>query len=237
MRLSEILESKLSFMDAKKFLKNIEFGQGGMQEIANDNTWLVEACQNEFQRKYGNNVSVYRALTLTGDVRSDKIVSTTLDWGVAYKIMEMAPGVVFGDNKSMQLSHAILHYRINPDHVRIYVPYALEYVKKTVGKRSNHSIEDRNGDKVKISSIYDFLKDGGEQEVVADVSGLRPKIIEFKTSVKHIPKRKVFYDVMSGKLSRNNISEYVENEKKFYSGFFDEEIVMKYIDEIIKWKS
>jgi len=161
-------------------MQDIEQGMGRIRTIAAQHPWLVQACQDIARQELGSEFSVFRALSIPENkpIRPETVVSTTLDWNIAWKIASNAPGVVFqGDNTMHGISHVLLHYRIRPENIVIWVDHALHFVKQAIGKRTNHRIEDRHGELIKIQKVLDFLEEAPEKEIIADVTGLTPKVL------------------------------------------------------------
>ena len=85
----------------------------------------------------------------------------------------------------------------------------MSFVKQAIGKRSNHSIEGRRGRMMKIQSIYDFLEDSDEAEMIMNLSSYNPKIVKFGRTIKEREKSFLFQDFMNGRVS-GDPTEYMK---------------------------
>lgn len=199
MRIEDFLtEAKLSFADAKKMLQHVDTARGQAVEVARDNPWLTERSQQAARERLGATFSVYRAVTLTGDLRPERVVSTSLDWQVAWNIADDAPGMIWHGDKTLTTTTALLHYRLTPERVVLWLPEVMAEVRTAVGKRANHSIEDRYGNPKRIEQVLRFLDANDEQEIIADVSGLTPKVLRFGRSVRERERLHLLHDVLRG---------------------------------------
>lgn len=231
--LLEASKQKLSFDDAKAFIADLEQARGRIPELARTYPWLVGYCQEAAQDRLGSTFSVFRGLTLTSDLRGDKIASTSLNWRVAYDIIEGSPGMIMHGNRTYTPTKAILHYRITPAHVVMWIPVALDFVKQSVGKRTNHSIEDRYGEPMKIAKVLQAIEQMDEQEIVADLNGLTPKVVQFDTSLIGNEKLEVFREFMRGNIDMSDVEGWCE---KNYIRFIDPDDVLELCAEYAKWK-
>jgi hypothetical protein len=128
MRLDKLFED-LKFQDAKRFIQDLEYQTGQISEIAESEPWLREISQKDIAAQHGNEISVFRALTLREKLRPETIVSTSLDIKTCTDILISSPDFSFRTSKTFR--KIILHYRIPVNRVVIWVPSALEHVKKS----------------------------------------------------------------------------------------------------------
>lgn len=181
-----VKDLKIPFNDTKLILQDIEQSKKRILKVAERNPWLIDASRKIIKSKFPSNFTVYRALAITNksELRKDKQVSTTLSLSVALNIASDFPGIVFNDEHTLSLNRYILKYKIDYSNVLIYVPGILHFLKASVGKRGNYYIEDRWGDRVRISEILRFIEEEDEQEIIADVSNISPKYISIPPSIK-----------------------------------------------------
>ncbi len=171
--------NKLSFSDAKEIISDIDHAKGRIKEVAARHPWLVQLCQEAAAKQLGAQFSVYRAVSLLGKLNPDTIASTSLDWKVCWGILEQTPGMIFHGDKTLMPKPTLLHYRISPKNVVLWIPFAMQFVRQAIGKRANHGVEDRYGTRIKIQTVLDAMVENDEKEIIADLHGLRPKILSF----------------------------------------------------------
>ena len=191
MRLTEI--EKLSFPDAKEIVTDLEHSKGRVKDVAARNSWLVQMCQQAIREKFGENFSVYRGVILLDnqELKNDSVASTSLSIEVVLHILGNKEGIYWTGShmghRYMQLHQTnkmvFLHYRMTPDRVVLWIPYILPIIRAAVGKRINHGVENRYGGKYKIEQILQWIEKWNEQEVVANLSGLQPKVLPFDSNV------------------------------------------------------
>lgn len=174
---TNISEARITFAHAKEILLDIEQSKGRILEIIKLNPWLVEESKKDAVAKYGNSFNVYRALTLTGPLNKENIVSTTPKIFVASSILIKSPVIIFHKNDMIKTEKIILKYKITSNNIIAYVPTLLKYVKETVGKKTNRKIEDRYGTKISIEKILELTNKLDEEEIIADVSNLTPVVL------------------------------------------------------------
>jgi hypothetical protein len=171
---------RLTFADAKEFVADLETGRGRIAEVIARNPWLREECQQAARKALGGRFAVYRAVSPTEGLRPDKVASTSLDPKVPISMLISAPGIIFtkgfGDGAVIPKKR-LLRYDITPEQVVCWVPHVIETVKAALGSRINQSFEDRYGGRVKMSKFLATHADQDEQEIVADLHGLKPKMI------------------------------------------------------------
>jgi len=94
----------------------------------------------------------------------------------------------------------MLHHRIAPEQVVMWVPFAIEHVKAALPKRLNYPIGGRRGEKRKIIDVPEWHGDDGEQEVTADLAGVRPVgVLGFETRMRGVGRLHGFRSFMGGK--------------------------------------
>jgi len=236
MKMREIMnlvEEKLSFDQAKSFLADLEQSKGRIAQLGLDNPWLIGYCQEAARDRLGASFSVFRGLTLTEGLRGDKIASTSLDWRVAYDIIDGSPGLIMHGRKTMTTKKALLHYKIAPENIVMWVPVALDFVKQSVGKRTNHSIEDRYGEKVRIAKLLQAIEEMDEQEIVADLNGLKPNVLTFETNLIGNEKLALFREFMNGRVDLSDVAGW---RKANHIKFISDEDVAKLCAEYEAWK-
>jgi hypothetical protein len=232
--LIEASQHRLSFADAKSFLTDLEHAKGRIAQIARENPWLIGYCQEAAQDRLGASFSVFRGLTLTHDLRADAVASTSLNWEVAYDIIDTSPGMVFTKGKTLISKKALLHYKITPANIVMWIPVALEFVKQGIGKRTNHNIEDRYGEKRQIAKLLRAVEEMDEQEIVADLNGLTPKVIMFESNLIGGEKKAVFREFMRGTL---DLSDPAGWAKKNRISFLDEDEIAELAVEYQRWRA
>jgi hypothetical protein len=200
MRLYEL--DKMKFNHAKEFLQDIDQGRGRIKEFISEYPWLVEHCRKKAIEELGNEISVYRGVTLYKPLRKEAIVSTTLDWQVAYGIIDSSPGVIFSHNETIVTKKALLRYKISPNDIMIWIDAALPFVKAAIGKRENYRIENRYSELVRIRSVLEFLDKNPEREIIANVGQLSPRVLEFESHMDGRTKMAMFREFMDGKKSK-----------------------------------
>jgi hypothetical protein len=171
---------RLSFADAKEFLSDIEHSHGRILDLVTRRPWLKQFCQDAARQNLGSEISVFRGFVAYEPLRGDEIASTSTNWKVAFTLMTNGPGIIFHGNKTISTTKHLLHYRIKPENVVCWIPAAMEFVRQAVGTKTNVGIEDRWGERTKIAEIYEFLEKEPEDEIIADLRGLRPKILNAK---------------------------------------------------------
>ena len=180
---------RLSFDDAKLILQDIEFGQGRIADVARRNPWLIEESQTTLRERHGDTVSLYRAVSVGKGLRPEAVVSTSLSVGVCLYILLMAAGDV-GDGEGgwVYNTRTLLHYRVPVGKVLVSLDAVMPHVERSVGLRLNHRIigrtgrdTDEFGEPWTIRRVLECYEETDEQEVIADVSGLKPAVLAFRS--------------------------------------------------------
>lgn len=179
MRFDEIISeaakpARLSFGDAKQIVADLDTGRGRIADVARRNPWLREMCVATAKRELGQRIIVYRAISVTDQLRPDAIASTTLDPKVAVSILMDAPGMIWHGNKTILPTRTLLRYEISPEDVVVWVPAILPAVRDVIGARGNHTVEDRYGERIRIADVLSKHASLDEKEIVADLSARTP---------------------------------------------------------------
>jgi hypothetical protein len=109
----------------------------------------------------------------------------------------------------------LLHYKIPKKKVLAYVPVLIQYVKAILSGKIK-TVADRSGGRLNVSAIYDAAKK--ENEVIADVSGLKPVVLSFDQTVDGRMDLAMVQDVRNGKYK--NPKQYYDFLKQTHSGWY-----------------
>lgn len=210
----------LTLKSAKILLSHLESARGQIAEFLALNPWLVGLCQEAAREHLGGSFSVYRAVTVTDTLRAEAIASTTLDWRVAYRILDEAPSVVWHGSEMLKASQVLLHYRLSPEQVALWVPVALDFVRTAVAGKEKNRVQTRDGT-MRIEAVLAAIDRLDEQEIIADLTGLRPDVLEFEGSVRGGEVRDLFRHFMAGSLPVPVTGEWLVRQHMRFVGVED----------------
>jgi hypothetical protein len=181
MRLFEIARAeKLTKAEARSVFQEIETGRGGIAVLAAKKPFLSRLSRDALADR-GPGLRLFRAVAVYDALKPDAVVSTTLDWRVAHGIGADFP-LLMGHGSWSPAVH-LLRYDVPLDRVVGYLPVLVTLALETLGPgAADQKITDRFGDRTPIQRCLDMAR--REQEVVADLSGLRPEVLAFEFHVK-----------------------------------------------------
>jgi len=180
---------RLSMADGMMIVREIETGRGGIAKLVQRKSFLKELSQDKLRREHGDVVPLFRVLALPEDkeLRAESIVSTSTDWHVAVSMGDSQPGLAITRDKWLAVNTVLLRYDTPVEQCLADVNMLLELAIESLGgmdRIGNQNIIGRNG-AIPISVI---IEEGmKEDEVIADVSGLKPVVLNFPS---HISGRK-----------------------------------------------
>lgn len=185
MKLLTLLEAtaRLSMANAIDIVREIETGRGGIAELVGRKPALTEMSQEKLRAEYGDVVPLFRAITVPEgkEIRDEGIVSTSTDWNVAFHMGRDHAGVVMTRDSFLTMRTVLLRYDTPIERCLADVNMLLEMVVDSLGgfeRIGSQRIRGRrSGDGIEVSHIIqEGLK---EDEVIADVSGIEPVILDF----------------------------------------------------------
>ena len=198
---------------AKKVLESIVGNNKGsnlISDLVDKNPLLRKLSQDYLRNKHGDTITVYRSLGLTGDLRTEKIVSTTDDANVAINMNNDIPDLIT-KNDFISPKRSLLRYDIPIENVRAYVPYLLDISSDVIKNLNQKTVVDRKtGRKILIEEILHAGQK--ESEVVADLSGISPsQVLDMGTGrVIDAKKFEIIRSIKSGTFNPSNIKESSE---------------------------
>jgi hypothetical protein len=198
--LNEAPKTALSSRHARALISHLEAARGQLADVVRLNPWLVGVCQSAATEKLGASFPVFRAITATSELRPDEIASTSLDWRVAMRILDDAPGMVWHGGKTLTTTSVLRRYVIDPSKVVLWMPVAVEFAKDAVRGAEHRGVPNRHGTTTSIAKILASFDELDEQEIVADLTGLTPQEISFGGDVRGRELAAVFSATMAGDL-------------------------------------
>ena len=176
---------RLSLADVRYLASQLRHKTGlGLPALLEKHPWIKDYSQETVREIYGDRFRVWRYLTVTEgkEIRPEGVVPTTGNPAWALYEIAVAPqaywkGPVFA-SEFVELEHAMLRYEITPERVLVYVPAIIHIAMDTFGEtlRKWKSIPGMSLNKVFTRILYE----NQEEEIVADVSGLTPEIMDFR---------------------------------------------------------
>lgn len=182
MRLCEIARAeRLTKTEALTVFREIETGRGGIAALAVKKPFIRRLSRDALADR-GPVLRLFRAVAVyDGSRRPDAIVSTTLDWRVAHRIGSDFPLLIGGDTQPPRIH--LLRYDVSADRIVAYLPLLVNLALQALGTgAATGTIPTRDGDRVSLRHCVDFAR--REQEVVADLSDLRPEVLSFESHAK-----------------------------------------------------
>jgi hypothetical protein len=226
--------NRLSLKSAKLLISHLESARGQLGEVLRLNPWLVGISQEAAREHLGARFSVYRAVTVTDSLRADAIASTSLDWQVAFRILDEAPGVVWHGSNMIRTKEVLLHYEIDPAHVVLWVPVVLDFVHAAVQGKEKRRIEARDGSQVSIESVLASIADLNEQEIVADLTGLKPQVLDFDNTAAGGEVKDLFRVFMTGSVPQTVTAEWLTAQ---HYRLLSPESAREHLDRFRAWKA
>ena len=183
MKLLTFLEAtnRLSMNDAIDIVREIETGRGGIAELMKKKPALMEMSQAKLRSEHGDVVPLFRVLSVPegNEIRDESIVSTSTDWQVAFHMGRNHAGVVMTPTAFMTMRTVLLRYDTPVEQCLADVNMLLEMVVSALGgfeRIGNQNIRGRSGPIAVAHIIKEGMK---EDEVIADVSGIEPVVLDF----------------------------------------------------------
>ena len=217
----------ISKKDAIEIVREIETGRGGIGELAKRKPALMQMSQENLRREHGDVVPLFRVLGIPEDqeMRPEGIVSTTTDWKVAHKMGRDQPGVIMGRDKTTSIHTVLVRYDVPVEKCLADVNMLLEMVVEKLGgfdAIGNKGIRSRrSGDSVPVAYI---IQEGmKEDEVIADVTGLKPVVLRFGSHVSGQKEMGMLHGMEAGEF--NSPEEYMQHriDTKFSGEYFPPE--------------
>lgn len=179
---------RLSLADVRYLASQLRHKTGlGLPVLLEKHPWIKDYSQEVVQEIYGDAFPVWRYLTVTKDQKIDPegIVPTTGNpiWALG-EIYSAAgaywKGPAFA-SEFVTLEHAMLRYEITPERVVVYVPAVIHIAMDTFGEtlqkwKATHGEYGMSLEKVFTKILYE----NQEEEIVADLSGLTPEVMDFR---------------------------------------------------------
>lgn len=224
MRYADILTERLNQRDALLVMKEIETGRGGIADLVQRRPQLRDESQSHLQQTYGNTLTLYRAVAVIDDLRTDKVVSMTTDFDVAFNMMKNFP-VLMGHDKFITNKPHMLRYTVPISNVVAHVPTLIDMAMSNVNHERN--IMGRAG---KVSLGYLAQEGKKEDEVIVDAGGLKPKAIGFTQDDNGINDMMIFKHMKDGHMNMTGqqMIDFIKGERRNW--FPDEEQVKKFDD-------
>jgi hypothetical protein len=211
-RLKPILieASRLSKVDAKNILADIETGKGRIVKIMEKKPELKAQMTDGLPNK----IEGWRAVAAMGSLRSEKVVSLSTNFDVVFGMGSNFPSIM--SSKGIQSPKVtLLHYKIPKSKVLAYVPVLIKYARAVLADKIK-TVAGRDGGRINVSAIYDAAN--SESEIIADVSGLKPKVIAFDQTSNGRIDLAMVQDIRKKKYK--NPKQYFDYLKKSMSGWY-----------------
>ena len=190
---------KFSAKNVRGLASELETGRGGLARMADEVPGLVEASQQGIMSRVGEEFPAFRAISPTGNLRPDKIASTTLDPAIAAKIARDFPALI-GLEKIIPPRPLLRRYDVPAHQVRADVPTLIKAARDQQAKTVlRGKIDTRDGSRMNIEDILDAVED--EQEVVANLSGLIPKEVKLASNTGAVNRPSRALDVIQGRFT------------------------------------
>jgi hypothetical protein len=195
---------------AKKVLESIVGNNKGsnlISDLVDKNPLLRKLSQDYLRNKHGDTITVYRSLGLTGDLRTEKIVSTTDDANVAINMNNDIFDLIT-KNDFISPKRTLLRYDIPIENVKAYVPYLLDISSDVIKSMKEKTVASGgSGRRIPIDEILDAGK--RESEVVADLGGISPsQVLDMGTGSGK--KFEIIRSIKSGNFDPSNIKEVAD---------------------------
>jgi hypothetical protein len=180
---------KLPLKDVRYFAGQLVHSYGGLAALAEKHPWIREYSQDVVREVYGDQLHAWRYLTLKPEqkIEPENVVSLTGNPGWITLAIGTSPGVYWSfspgshDTTMIAVEHAILKYRLTPDRVIFYVPAIMDAARDMYGDSLKRWLADTSRrSPMSISKVFGRIAEIGEEEIVADVSGLKPETLNFR---------------------------------------------------------
>jgi hypothetical protein len=176
---------KLSLQDVRLIAHHVPYGGIGVAALAEKHPWIREYSQEAIREIYGDQFPAWKWETLP--VHADRwvgaigVVTTnprrmwaeivndrTFSWGLTMKTVDR--------------EQVVMRYELTPERVIVYMPALIQVAMDMFGDSLKHWKADRGVSlhKVFIRSLYEHE----EENIVADLRGLTPSIMDFRIGKK-----------------------------------------------------
>lgn len=180
---------KLPLKDVRYLADQLIHSYGGLAELAQKHPWIKEYSQEVVREVYGDEFNAWRYITLRGKtkIEPEKIVSLTGNPAWIFYATSTAPGMYWAtdpltrENTMIAVEHAILKYRLPVERVIFYVPAIIDVAIDTFGDSlGKWIVRPERRSPMSIRKVFNTILDDREEEIVADVTGLEPEVIDFR---------------------------------------------------------
>jgi hypothetical protein len=175
----------ISAADARLFVEELETGRGRLAQLAERYPALREESQRVLATMCGSPVlPLFRHIQLRNDeptkIRPEQVTSLTASPQYALGLAIDAPGMVMTSEAFISMVPALMRYDVPVERVLLYVPVvADDLTRERTAALGRMKIRTRRGGSMTGTEIVREVLRRKEHEVVADVSGLSPSVVEF----------------------------------------------------------
>jgi hypothetical protein len=167
------MDGRLTRADALDVVRDIETGRGRIAALARKRAWIRRAARELLEEGHGDRLVLWRAVSAVGGLRPDAAVSTSLDPGVAFGIAADFP-LLLGGDRTVVPRPVVLRYEVPVALALAHVPSLYRAAAAVLGEGAR--IRDRHGAPLSVAALAEAVE--REREVVADVAGVAPAVLE-----------------------------------------------------------
>lgn len=180
---------KLPLQDVRYLAQQLVHSYGGLAGLAKKHPWIKDYSQEVVREIYGDEFSVWRYLTVKDKqkIEPEKTVSLTANPSWIFHAIATAPGAYLSvspisrGTSMVMVNHAILKYKLSPDRVIFYVPAIIDVALDMFRDSLNKWIARPHKEyPMSIAKVFRRIMEDREEEIVADVTGLKPEVIDFR---------------------------------------------------------
>lgn len=175
--------ASISAADARLFAEELITGRGRLAQFAAKYPHLRTASQKTLAAICGETIPLFRHVTLREDaatgLREETAASTTLSPAYVLTLAADAPSAVTTRDAFVHLKPVLLRYDIDPSRVLVFVPVVAAYVVEDRGPALKRMRIECRGESYSALDAIMRVRGLGEQEVFANLSGLKPAVFEF----------------------------------------------------------
>lgn len=145
----------------------------------NDMHLNYQALINASQSLHKSETCVYRVLKIVdGDVEKIKphtISSTSSELSSVIDIQDSMPSILFSEQGMVNFESHYMRFNIPNSKILLDIDkVVLPAIKKKLEKVSNHQIEGKTGEMIKISKAIELYEKSKEREIICDLTGVTP---------------------------------------------------------------
>jgi GNAT superfamily N-acetyltransferase len=173
----------LSRADVLEIARDLDYSKGRILDLAESKPWISRISRQAVEERTGAAPRVYRTVMVPegASIERERVANATMNPVAAVKLSLELPGIVYRPGQVEIREPWILRYEIRPENVIAYVPALIDLAQKAFpdGQLRAMRFKTQRGSSMSVEDAFLEVLERGEDEILAEVSGIRPEILNF----------------------------------------------------------